>query len=170
MCEGISAHDERERADRAFALNWIDSGAPLWRTAKPATPNPHLVSYFLLVDGDHCLLVDHRNAQLWLPTGGHVEPFEHPLQTVERECPEELGIAAHFVRKDPLFITVSDTVGHSAGHTDVSFWYVLQGDQHAALRWDAAEFYGVQWFAKNDLPLHRCDPNLGRFVAKLTRP
>ena len=40
------------------------------------------------------LLVDHRNAKLWLPTGGHVERDEHPWRTVEREAAEEPGIEA----------------------------------------------------------------------------
>ena len=39
------------------------------------------------------LLVNHINAGLWLPPGGHVEPDEHPAQTASREALEELGIA-----------------------------------------------------------------------------
>ena len=70
--------DELEEIHRADALAWIDSGAPLCRTAKPATPAKHLVSYFAVVDGGNILLVDHRNAQLWLPPGGHVEPRGAP--------------------------------------------------------------------------------------------
>ena len=46
-----------------------------------------------IVDGDHVLLVDHRMAQLWLPNGGHVEPGEHPRDTVVRELKEEIGLA-----------------------------------------------------------------------------
>jgi len=64
------------------ALAWIDSGAPLWRTEAPATPDPHLVTYFLPFDAarDRLLLVDHRKAGLWLPPGGHVEPGEDPRE------------------------------------------------------------------------------------------
>lgn len=41
-------------------------------------PEPRLVSYFLLtgLQHDFVLLVDHRKAGLWLPTGGRVEPRE----------------------------------------------------------------------------------------------
>jgi ADP-ribose pyrophosphatase YjhB (NUDIX family) len=38
------------------------------------------------------LLVDHQNAGLWLPPGGHVEIAEHPRATVARELREELGL------------------------------------------------------------------------------
>ena len=85
--------DELEETHQADALAWIDSGAPLYRIAKPATPPTHLVSYFAVVDGDHILPVDHKSAQLWLPTGGHVEQGEHPRETVTRELKEELGLS-----------------------------------------------------------------------------
>jgi hypothetical protein len=66
-----------EADHRADALAWVRSDAPIWRTSKPATPPRHLVAYFVLVDASarSCLLVDHRLAQLWLPTGGTVRNF-----------------------------------------------------------------------------------------------
>lgn len=160
--------DTREEADVADTLGWIGSGASLWRTAKPATPPKHLVSYFLLMDEEHVLLVDHINAGLWLPTGGHVEPEEHPWAEVRREACEELGIEYASEPCHPLFLTVTQTVGQTAGHTDVSLWYVLQGDRGAALSWDAGEFRSVAWFHKDHVPMHRSDPHMGRFLRKLT--
>ncbi len=163
----ISPLDAREAADLADTLAWIDSGAPLCRTAKPATPPKHLVSYFLVVDGEHVLLVDHINAGLWLPTGGHVEPNEHPWATVRREAYEELGIECGPEPCKPLFLTVTETVGQTAGHTDVSLWYVLPGDRAASLAWDAGEFRSVAWFHKDRVPFQRGDPHLARFLRKL---
>ena len=61
----IQPFDEMEESHQADALAWVDSGAPLCRMAKPATPPKHLVSYFAVIDGDNILLVDHRSAQLW---------------------------------------------------------------------------------------------------------
>lgn len=159
--------DAREEADVADTLAWINSGAPLWRTAKPATPPKHLVSYFLLVDGEHVLLVDHINAELWLPAGGHVEPGEHPWATVRREAREELGIECGPEPGQPLFLTVTQTVGRTAGHTDVSLWYVLRGDRSAVLSCDAGEFQSIAWFHKNRVPTHRSDPHMARFLGKL---
>ena len=94
----------------------IASGAQIFRTAEPDAPNQHLVAYFALVDRDarSMLLVDHRNAGLWLPTGGHVEPDEDPAATVTREAREELGIDAVLDRglsSNPLFVTQTTTVG-----------------------------------------------------------
>ncbi|MEO8245148.1 MAG: NUDIX hydrolase [bacterium] len=167
MIAALSPLDAREAQDRAWALNWVDSGAGLYRLAKPATPDVHLVSYFLLVDGDYILLVDHIKAGLWLPTGGHVEPDEDPVETVRRECLEELGQPAVFLLDAPLMVTVTKTVGMTAGHTDVSLWFALQGERSAELTFDGSEFLALRWFAKDDVPFGRSDPELSRFLAKL---
>lgn len=160
--------DRLEEQHIAEALAWVDSGAPLFRTAKPATPPMHLVAYFAVVDDDHILLVDHKNAQLWLPTGGHVEPDEHPRATVRRELFEELGLVLEEDVGAPYMITCTETVGTTAGHTDVSLWYVVHGARHANVVFDAEEFHRVQWFAFSDVPLHRTDPHMERFLRKLS--
>ena len=75
----IAPFNKKEEQDLLFTKDWLDSGAEIFRIAKPATPDPHLVSYFLLLDpkANEVLLVDHKKAGLWLPTGGHVELNEH---------------------------------------------------------------------------------------------
>lgn len=167
--ESIQPFDELERAHRAEALAWIDSGAELCRIQKPATPPKHLVSYFAVVDRDHVLLVEHRNAGLWLPSGGHVEPGEHPRDTVTRELREELGLELSAAPEAPLMLTISETVGATAGHTDVSLWYVIGADRHIALEFDAGEFHSVQWFHFDAAPASKSDPHLRRFLAKLAQ-
>jgi 8-oxo-dGTP pyrophosphatase MutT (NUDIX family) len=162
-CDALEADHIRS------TLEWIDSGTPLYRTQKPATPPQHLVAYFVLVDprSRQLLLVDHRKADLWLPSGGHVEPAEHPRATAEREAKEELFIEARFLMPEPLFLTVTQTVGQTAGHTDVSLWYVLVGDSRESLQYDADEFARIAWFPFDALPLERADPHMARFMAKL---
>ncbi len=98
IVRAIHPYDSLEAAHLAQTFAWIASGAPLCRTAKPATPPQHLVAYFALFDPHQqkLLLVDHKNAGLWLPNGGHVEVGEHPRTTVVRELGEELGLDAHF--------------------------------------------------------------------------
>jgi 8-oxo-dGTP diphosphatase len=168
--ESITPFDEIESTHLAEALAWVDSDVQLCRIAKPATPPMHLVSYFAVVDEDHILLVDHKNAKLWLPTGGHVEPNEHPRATVAREINEELGISiAKSSVAAPLMLTSSVTVGLTAGHTDISLWYVVRGNRHMPLVFDELEFNAVKWFRFGEVPLSQADPNLGRFIRKLKR-
>jgi 8-oxo-dGTP diphosphatase len=163
----IRPHDSLEQEHLAEALVWVDSGAELCRISKPATPPRHLVSYFAVVDADHILLVDHRNAQLWLPTGGHVEPGEHPRDTVVRELKEELSLVPARPVGAPLMVTCTTTVGLTAGHQDVSLWYVVEVSRKQPLSFDEQEFNAVQWFRFNEVPFERSDPQMRRFVDKL---
>ena len=166
--QSISPADDIERGHLNDAIAWVRSGAPIFRTVRPATPPKHLVSYFAVVDEDEILLVDHKNAQLWLPSGGHVEPDENPRKTVVRELKEELGIELdQGVIGPPLMVTCTPTVGLVAGHTDVSLWYVIQADRTAPVSYDDKEFNAVGWFKFDQVPLQRSDPHLGRFLAKL---
>ena len=162
----IDPLDALELEHRDTALAWVDSGAPLFRTAKPATPPKHLVSYFAVVDRDHILLVDHKNAQLWLPPGGHVEQDEHPRDTVVREIREELGFAPAHEITSPLMVTCTTTVGLTSGHTDVSLWYVVKASRSQPVAVDEQEFHGCKWFELSEAPLERSDPHLGRFIKK----
>ncbi|MCB0065435.1 MAG: NUDIX domain-containing protein [Caldilineaceae bacterium] len=171
LVTGIEPLDQLEGEHIAATLAWINSGAPLFRTQKPATPSQHLVAYFVVVDlaNRQLLLTDHKDAGLWLPSGGHVEPGEHPHDTVVREAREELGIVADFVWPAPIFLTVTQTQGRSAGHTDVSLWYVLHGNEKVPFAHDSGEFHGVTWFALDDLPYERVEPHLARFAVKLNK-
>jgi 8-oxo-dGTP diphosphatase len=159
--------DELEAAHQHDALAWIDSGAELCRLEKPATPPKHLVSYFAVVADRSILLVDHRLAQLWLPTGGHVEPGEHPRDAVLRELREELGMQPENAIDAPLMLTCTTTVGQTAGHTDVSLWYVIHSSPARKMEFDASEFASVRWFQWNEVPLSRSDPHMQRFLTKL---
>lgn len=163
----IKPLDDKEVITQTEVLAWIDSGVELCRIEKPATPPKHLVSYFALVDGDHILLVDHINAELWLPTGGHVNPGEHPKDCALREAKEELGLVASFLLDEPILITSTETVGKTAGHIDVSIWYALRGDRKASLVYHDSEFHEARWFHRNHVPLERTDPELSRFLDKL---
>lgn len=171
---GGRSGDDVEKRCRQDVLAWVDSGAELCRTHGPATPDRHLVSYLVVVDAAQraVLLVDHRKAQLWLPTGGHVEPGEHPQTTVRREAREELGLDARFLRASgarPVLLTSTVTVGLSAGHTDVGLWYAVEGDADAELRYDPEEFRAVRWFDFEELAAAdptTLEPNMGRFMVK----
>ncbi|EST38167.1 hypothetical protein N566_08910 [Streptomycetaceae bacterium MP113-05] len=68
----------------AEAKSWIADGAPLYRIRKPDHPPQHLVSYFVAFDQPRgeLRLVAHRQAGLWPPSGGYVEPYEDPWDTV----------------------------------------------------------------------------------------
>lgn len=169
IISNIIPYDDLEQEHINDTRRWIESGAPIFRVQKPDVPNKHLVSYFVLFDEVHqkILLVDHKKALLWLPSGGHVEIDEDPKTTARRECLEELNVTADFWSPHPLFITSTLTVGLTAGHTDVSLWYVLKGDSHKAYEFDTEEFHDVRWFHLDEVPHSKSDPHMERFIQKL---
>jgi len=169
--------DAAESEHRRQALAWLDSTGDIFRRVKPRTPSPHLVSYFLLVDHDgrNVLLVDHRKAGLWLPTGGHVEPGEHPAATVRREAREELGIQAVFspvTGEHPAFVSVTETAAPADRHTDVSLWFVLSGRVGEPLTPDPGEFRAARWWTRGDIERAGpsvFDPHMTRMLGKFDR-
>jgi 8-oxo-dGTP diphosphatase len=171
LMSGLVPGDDLEAEHRADSLRWLESTDDVFRRIRPARPPRHLVSYVVPVDpaDGSVLLVDHVNAGLWLPPGGHVEPDEHPLRTAHREAGEELGIFPARFHPVPLFLTVTDTVGIDAGHTDVSLWFVVEHGRGDPLTVDRDEFRGARWWSPSELEgvdPARFDPHLFRFLAK----
>ncbi|MEV3856997.1 NUDIX domain-containing protein [Streptomyces sp. NPDC050095] len=174
VLSSIDPWDNQEQAHLDATVQWIASGAPHYRTLKPATPAQHLVSYFVVFNEsrEELLLVAHRKAGLWLPSGGHVEPAEDPWDTVRRECREELridAVSSPLTGDRPLFVTVTPTRGPGP-HTDVSLWYVLQADTSQVTSFDEAEFDAITWLSLDQVlatPINTLDPHMHRFTRKL---
>jgi 8-oxo-dGTP diphosphatase len=171
LVRGITPLDALERLQIDETLEWIGSGAVLFRLEKPATPPKHLVAYFVVIDPEAraVLLVHHRQAQRWLPSGGHVEPDEHPTNTVIREALEELRFEATFLFDQPFFLSVSKTVGTTVRHTDVSLWYVLRAENERVFEFDAEEFLEVRWVRFQDVSNLPTEAHLSRFLEKFQR-
>ena len=169
LVSAIVPGDEPEARHRAATLDWLRATDDVYRRVKPATPPRHLVSYVVPTDPDDgsVLLVAHRNAGLWLPPGGHVDPDEHPAGTARRELAEELGVAGAAAR--PEFLTVTTTVGIDAGHTDVGLWFPAVVHRSARLVPDAAEFAEVRWWSRAGIAAAGpagFDPHLARYLTK----
>jgi len=173
--KNIEPVDETERLHIDDVLSWIQGPSDIFRIAKPDNPPKHLVSYFVVYDSrvQKLMLIDHVKANMWLPSGGHVEIDEHPRETVRREAMEELELVADFrvIGEEPAFITVTETRGPGT-HTDVSFWYVIVGDSTAELNYDKREMRGLKWLSFDEVLAmddQLLDPHMKRFVRKFSR-
>jgi 8-oxo-dGTP pyrophosphatase MutT (NUDIX family) len=177
LIQDVVPHDELEQEHVNDALSWIDSGAPLFRIAKPDNPPKHLVSYFAIFDEEKqsLLLIDHKLAGKWLLTGGHVDIDEHPSEAAVREAKEELGMEAEFHKvapAKPFFISIMDVINvdGTGAHTDVSLWHVLSGRVDDDFTYDESEFTTLYWRTLDevlDMDIATLDPHLHRFVYKL---
>jgi 8-oxo-dGTP diphosphatase len=169
----IQPLDQLEEEHIQDVLRWIDSGAGIFRVQKPALPDKHLVSYFVLYDEkrDKIMLVNHRKAQLMVPSGGHVDEGEHPKDAATREADEELQMKADFSTRfgdTPLMVTVTPV--NSGEHTDVSLWFVIKGDSSHAYRYDEREMDGYAWMTPQEILGHdiqAMDPHMHRFIKKM---
>ncbi|QFY42721.1 NUDIX hydrolase [Candidatus Methylospira mobilis] len=63
-----------------------------------------------------------------------------------RELKEELGFTAAHDIEPPLMITCTTTVRLTAGHTDVSLWYIVHASRVQEMKYDETEFSGIRWF------------------------
>ena len=181
LIQKVCPFDEIEKEHIKDTINWISSDTNIFRTRKPATPIKHLVCYTVLCDNkkQKVLLLEHKQAELFLPSGGHVEKNEMPYETVIRELREELGIEAKFVLKEwkiPFFVTQVETVGKTAGHTDVDLWYLLEENSENQINKDSQDFekefgeFGWYTFKEIlDMPLNVLDPNMHRIVKKIKK-
>jgi len=169
IINNITPLDDMEKVQKTFVQEWIASGADIFRIHKPATPDAHLVSYFVPYDirEKKICLGHHTKANLWLPPGGHVDVDEHPRDAAAREMEEELFEKAIFLKDNPLFLTVANTVNENHSHTDVSLWYVVKGCSNKMYKFDAREYFDVAWFSFEDIPQKMVEPHLSRFLLKL---
>src|SRR5690606_23270674 len=150
LVAAITPIDEVEQQHIEQTLAWLAQTNDIFRRVPPATPPQHLVAYVVLVDPTErgIYLGRHRKSGLELPMGGHLAPGEDPCTTARREAREELGFDPRFdvVGDKPLFLTVTPTVGPTAGHVDISLWHVARGDRAQHYDLDPAEFDGGRWW------------------------
>lgn len=75
-------------------------------------------------------------------------------------------VDANYQEQPSLAAIAAQTVGRTAGHTDVCLWYVVVGDRRISLEYCREEFDGIGWFHRSELPETRVEPDLARFVMK----
>ncbi len=175
LISGLEPVDDLTRSHRDQALAWLAVTDDIYRRVSPATPPTHLVVYVVLQDPTDAavLLVRHRKAGLWLPTGGHVEPGEDPRNTVRREAREELGIDVAGRIRVPTFVTVTPTVGSvDTRHTDVSLWYAIRSSRSEPLTPDWTEFFETRWWTPAEVtaaPSATLEPHLLHYLSTTSR-
>lgn len=122
------------------------------RLVRTENPVSHLSTYFLPYNSANqtVLLVAHKKSGLWLAPGGHIEPDESLLQTVNREIQEELGVSDFFPERPlPFLLTIVDIPENQKRacrrHYDV--WFLMPTDG-SNFKIDPSEFHDTRWVTK----------------------
>ena len=134
-----------------------------------------VVVVYIVKDGK-VLLVNHRQLDMWLPVGGHVELDEDPEQALYREVKEECGLKIELVgsakpdskdeRSMPLPVPAfMDIHKISPTHRHIGLTYFARA-QSGEPKLAAREHADIRWFSKSDLgnPAFKLVPNV-RFYA-----
>ena len=115
------------------------------------------------------LAVHHKKAGKWLFPGGHIEPGESPIQTLNREVHEELGLPPQFSETEfPFLVTVTDGIRNvdreCASHYDI--WFLLKADCRL-YNVGTEEFLESRWVATHQVQTLIDDPACLSAVGRL---
>lgn len=90
-------------------------------------------------------LVHHIKADDWIPPGGHIDKDETPIQTVKRECFEELQHEPD-EKKIKLFDLTIKKINNPRVLCKIhyDFWYLVPTEK-INFNFDRGEFYNAKW-------------------------
>lgn len=146
----IKPLDEHEEKDIAETMYWLKSAGHIH---KPDNMKQHLgvLTQVLSPDRESVYLINHKKAQMWLPPGGHVDKDVLLQEAVKSEVREELNTEAVFIDENCFFHTRTLTQGSNAGHIDVTYWFMLEGDPNIEYKVQEKEATGSKWFNIQEL-------------------
>lgn len=109
-----------------------------------------------------CLLCYHRNMNMWLPVGGHIEDNETPDKAALRETIEEAGIEVKLIGNKievndprvealitPMFVDRHFVRGE---HWHLGLFYpAVPVDQDPKIKLDVSEHIALDWFTRDQV-------------------
>ena len=144
--------NEQEARDKAVILDFMDRHDDAFLRSNLIA---HMTASAWVVNAarDKVLMVYHKLYDSWSWTGGHADGEEDLLSVALREVREETGV--HRVRpvsEEIYSLEILTVDGHEKrgeyvpSHLHLNVTYLLEADEHDALRICEAENSGVRWF------------------------
>lgn len=107
----------------------------------------------------------HIKSDHWMGAGGHMEAGESPLQTVIRECEEEIGLK---VTEATLFdLTHFDDVNRKSCKEHYDFFYKVELSSTPDLKADRGEFHEAGWYTFDEVLKKKLLPKYRASLLKL---
>lgn len=133
----------------------------------------------LIVYRDKVLLVHHKELNVWLPVGGHIELNENPDEALFREIKEECGLDVEILGEKPVIPDASksktvplyrpmslDEHTISETHKHISLTYFAKAKSDKFIH-NKEEHNDIRWFSAEDLDNPKYDIAPGaKFYAK----
>lgn len=130
-----------------------------------------------IVHNNRVLLVDHKEHNMWLPVGGHVELDEDPEQALFREITEECGLRAELLSPrpnynvkgvkalpTPEYLDIHD-INDTHKHISLAYFATSKSDK---IQLNTSEHHDIRWFTKEDLdnPIYRLKEHIRFYSLK----
>lgn len=162
----IIPFDEQEEQDKSYILTWLKNTETL---NKPYNMLEHLgvLGILLSPDKKKTYLLHHKKAQSLLPPGGHVDIGLPLAMAVSAELKEELHTKARLLKPSPFFITKTFTRGLNAGHTDITSWFLLEGNPSTNYHIHEKEASKAEWVEISEILQNESLGHLHRAFLKL---
>ncbi|SDL72854.1 8-oxo-dGTP pyrophosphatase MutT, NUDIX family [Glycomyces sambucus] len=154
----IAAYGERWPGDEKDLLKLLNSDYP--SCLSRSTMSGHFTASAAVLDrNDRTLLVHHRDLDLWLQPGGHIEPGDATLvDAARREVSEETGIDPSdlvLVDTAPILINVHDIPENQkkgeGAHPHFDVQYVFRA-RRTRLVPGISEVCAAEWRPQSDFP------------------
>lgn len=116
---------------------------------------PQVGAGVVILDGNKTLLARRKGSHgdgTYGSLGGHVEAGETPVETVQREAMEELGVALANIQ----FLVCSDVKLEGKHYIDITFTAEIAKGEPRIQEKD--KFSSVGWYDLNDLPSPLFEP------------
>jgi 8-oxo-dGTP diphosphatase len=116
--------------------------------AREENPASHFCAYFVPFNkiAGTVLIGNHKKSGLWLMPGGHIEPNESLLTTLNREIFEELGVEGFYTETPkPFLLSITHIVSDvrpCKEHFDI--WFMMETDG-ADFVIDDSEYHETRW-------------------------
>ena len=157
MLEAYVPYNEQEENDKKMMLKYIDTFEDVL-TRENRMCHFTASSWIVNKERTKILMIYHKIYDSWAWTGGHCDGDSDMLHVAVKEAIEETGVENFKVLSDGIFgIEIVSVDGHVKRgkyvptHLHLNISYLLEADEHDALRIKEDENSGVKWIDINEI-------------------